>query len=61
ILPGIVSAAYGWWFPEAGPETQFDWRSANFNMLTAMEPVGKAFGTPDLKGINCRIRRALSG
>ena len=61
ILPGVVCAAYGWWFPEAGPETQFDWRSSNFNMLTAMTPVGKAFGTPDLKGISCRIRRADSG
>jgi anaerobic selenocysteine-containing dehydrogenase len=58
IMPGVVSAAYGWWFPEGSPEDQFDWRSANFNMLTSMEALGKEFGTPNLKGIGCRIRRA---
>jgi hypothetical protein len=25
-------------------------------MLTSMETLGKAFGTPNLKGIGCRIR-----
>ena len=56
IHPRVINAAYGWWFPEAKPESQYDWKSSNFNMLTSMETLGKAFGTPNLKGIGCRIR-----
>jgi anaerobic selenocysteine-containing dehydrogenase len=58
IHPQVVNAAYGWWFPEAKPESQYDWKTSNFNMLTSMETLGKAFGTPNLKGIGCRIRRS---
>ena len=58
ILPGVVHAAYGWWFPEAGAESQFDWQGANYNMLTSTRRLGKAFGTPNLKGVNCRISAA---
>ena len=58
IHPKVINAAYGWWFPEAKPESQYDWKTSNYNMLTSMETLGKEFGTPDLKGICCRIRRA---
>ena len=57
VQPGVVYAAYGWWFPEGRPETQYDWQQANFNMLTATRVLGKEFGTPNLKGIGCRIRK----
>jgi anaerobic selenocysteine-containing dehydrogenase len=57
IHPKVINAAYGWWFPEAKSESQYDWKTANFNILTSMEPLGKEFGTPNLKGIGCRIRR----
>jgi anaerobic selenocysteine-containing dehydrogenase len=57
IHPRVINSAYGWWFPEATPESQFDWETSNFNILTSMETLGKAFGTPNLKGIGCRIRR----
>jgi len=57
IHPKVINAAYGWWFPEGTPESQYDWKTSNFNMLTSMETLGKAFGTPNLKGIGCRIRR----
>jgi anaerobic selenocysteine-containing dehydrogenase len=57
IHPKVINAAYGWWFPEAKSESQYDWKSANFNMLTSMEALGKEFGTPNLKGLSCRIRR----
>ncbi len=53
--PGVVVAAYGWWFPEASADALYDWDRANYNMLTDTETVGKAFGTPALKGIPCRI------
>jgi anaerobic selenocysteine-containing dehydrogenase len=55
--PGVVLSAYGWWFPEAGIERLFDWEKSNFNMLTSTDKLGKAFGTPNLKGIGCRIRK----
>jgi anaerobic selenocysteine-containing dehydrogenase len=57
IHPKVINADYGWWFPEAEPESQYDWKSANFNMLTSMETLGNEFGTPNLKGISCSIRR----
>ncbi len=57
IHPQVINSAYGWWFPEATPESQYDWRTSNFNILTSMETLGKAFGTPNLKGLNCRVRR----
>lgn len=36
---------------------QFEWRKSNYNMLTSAEILGKEFGTPNLKGIGCSIRR----
>jgi len=57
IHPRVVNVAYGWWFPEAGAESLFNWDKSNFNMLTTTERLGKAFGTPNLKGIGCRIRK----
>lgn len=61
IHPRVINAAYGWWFPEAGPESLYDWDKSNFNMLTTVEKLGKAFGTPNLKGIGCRIRKKSKG
>jgi anaerobic selenocysteine-containing dehydrogenase len=57
IRPGVVLSAYGWWFPEAGIERLFDWEKSNFNVLTSTDKLGKAFGTPNLKGMGCRIRK----
>jgi anaerobic selenocysteine-containing dehydrogenase len=61
VPPGVVLAAYGWWFtkPEGDPslhdESDLDWQSANYNLLTAADALGREFGTPNLKGIACRI------
>jgi len=60
IHPKVVNAAYGWWFPEAPPESLYDWQKSNFNVLTTTESLGRAFGTPNLKGIGCRIRKKLN-
>ena len=57
IAPGVVYASYGWWFPEGEPGTQYDWEKSNFNILTSADVLGKEFGTPNLKGIGCRIKR----
>lgn len=58
VREDVVHAAYGWWFPAAGAGGEPDWQSANYNMLTTTETLGREFGTPNLKGINCRIRAA---
>ena len=58
IPPKVIHAAYGWWSQETGPDTGFEWRHSNFNMLTSMETLGTAFGTPNLKGIGCRVKPA---
>jgi hypothetical protein len=53
----VIYAAYGWWFPEEKPEALYKWDRSNFNILTATDNLGREFGTPNLKGINCRIRK----
>ncbi len=57
VHPQVVNAAYGWWFPEGEAATQYEWQRANFNILTTTDKLGREFGTPNLKGIGCRIRR----
>lgn len=57
VDPRVVNADHGWWFPEAGVDSQYGWRRSNFNMLTSTERLGKEFGTPNLKGLACRIER----
>lgn len=58
IRPDVVQADYGWWFPEAEAAALFQWDLANYNLLTSTSWLGRAFGTPNLKGLNCRIRPA---
>ena len=57
VDPNVVYADYGWWFPEENSEELYGWQRSNFNMLTSTDNLGQEFGTPNLKGINCRIRR----
>lgn len=55
VDPRIINASHGWWFPEGNPENQYDWDKSNLNMLTSTDKLGKEYGTPNLKGIGCRI------
>jgi anaerobic selenocysteine-containing dehydrogenase len=57
VDPRVVCGAHGWWFPEGRPERQFDWERSNFNMLTSATKVGREYGTPNLKGLPCRVTR----
>jgi len=57
IHPGVIQAAYGWWFPERDIKTGYEWEKSNYNILTSTENIGKEFGTPNLKGISCKISR----
>jgi hypothetical protein len=53
----VINASSGWWFPEGRAESLYEWEKSNFNILTSAERLGKEFGTPNLKGIGCKIRR----
>ncbi len=57
VHPAVIYSAYGWWFPEAEAESQYNWKRSNFNMLTSAEKLGREFGTPNLKGVGCIIRK----
>ena len=56
--PQTVNAAWGWWFPEDGPETMYGWEKSNFNILTGYEVMAPPVGTPEIKGIPCRVSKA---
>ena len=56
VDPRVINASHGWWFPEQGADSIYEWKKSNFNILTSTAKLGKEFGTPNLKGIPCRIR-----
>jgi anaerobic selenocysteine-containing dehydrogenase len=57
--PRVVSAAYGWWFPERDVKDLFGWKEANLNMLTSMEPpYNPLVASVNLRGIPCAVTRA---
>ncbi len=53
----VINASHGWWFPEAKADSLYEWDKSNLNILTSAEKLGKEFGTPNLKGIGCKILR----
>ena len=57
LNPRVINASHGWWFPEGRAESLYEWEKSNFNILTSGEKLGKEFGTPNLKGIGCKIGR----
>jgi len=57
IHPRVIYVSYGWWFPESGHETQYEWKRSNYNMLISADRLGREFGTPNIKGIGCNIRK----
>jgi anaerobic selenocysteine-containing dehydrogenase len=59
IHPGVINAAYGWWFPETEIASDERWLKSNLNVITSIENLGAEFGTPNLKGIACKIRKMV--
>ena len=56
IDPGTICADYGWWSPESQEQSLFGWQDSNVNILIDdCAAVGKEMGTPQLRGIPCRI------
>ncbi|MFW5932509.1 MAG: molybdopterin-containing oxidoreductase family protein [Desulfohalobiaceae bacterium] len=58
LLPGVVLADSGWWFPEQGSQELYLWAESNYNLLTSGSELGSEFGTPRLRGLSCRVRPA---
>lgn len=58
IVPGVVCAAHGWWFPELGAHNAESWQRSSLNAVTSAAVLGRQFGTPNLRGIACRLRPA---
>ena len=55
----VVGVDYGWWFPERGPEVMYGWEEANVNILTDDSQLwGAEMGSPNLRGIACRVYKA---
>jgi anaerobic selenocysteine-containing dehydrogenase len=56
--PRIIMAAYGWWFPEKKENALFGWEESNLNVLTdGSESWNPELGTPNLRGICCRVTK----
>jgi anaerobic selenocysteine-containing dehydrogenase len=56
IDPRVVGVDYAWWFPEKGIEDLYGWGESNINILTDdSPPYGRELGTPNLRGILCRV------
>uniref|UniRef100_A0A832A180 4Fe-4S Mo/W bis-MGD-type domain-containing protein n=1 Tax=Desulfacinum infernum TaxID=35837 RepID=A0A832A180_9BACT len=51
----VVSADYGWWFPERTDDPLRGWNAANLNMLTAVDRTDPVMATPQVRAIPCRI------
>ena len=55
VDPRVVSAEFGWWFPERGAP-DFGWRESNINIVTDdAPPLDPGIGATNLKGLMCRI------
>ena len=56
IDPRVIIADYGWWFPEKGASELYGWQESNINiLLDDKPPYGCGMGTPNLRGILCKV------
>ena len=59
IDPRVVGVDYGWWFPEKGPSSLYDWPESNVNILTDNKaPYNREMGSLNLWGMLCRVYKA---
>jgi anaerobic selenocysteine-containing dehydrogenase len=58
VNPKVIHASHGWWYPESTAASLYGWDQSNINILTSANPLGREFGTPNLRGIGCRISSA---
>ena len=59
--PRVVSAEFGWWFPERGAP-DYGWDESNVNVLTMDgPPLDPGMGATNLKGLMCNIEKVAAG
>jgi anaerobic selenocysteine-containing dehydrogenase len=57
--PRVVSASYGWWFPERGTEDLSGWQESNLNVLTSIDgPYDPLVASLNLRCIPCSLEKA---
>ena len=54
IHPGVVSAQFGWWFPEKAPP-EYGYTESNVNLLTHGMPYDPHTGGESWRSFLCRI------
>ncbi|MDJ0929094.1 MAG: molybdopterin-dependent oxidoreductase [Gammaproteobacteria bacterium] len=60
VDPRVVSAEFGWWFPERHTP-DFGWDESNINVVTDDgPPLDPGMGATNLKGLMCRIERVVT-
>jgi anaerobic selenocysteine-containing dehydrogenase len=42
IHPGVINAAYGWWFPETEIASDERWLKSNLNVINSIENLGRS-------------------
>ena len=56
IDPRVVGVDYAWWFPEKAASDLYGWAESNINILTDdRPPYSREIGSPNLRGILCKI------
>ncbi|NIM12602.1 MAG: molybdopterin-dependent oxidoreductase [Candidatus Aminicenantes bacterium] len=59
VAPGVVLVDFGWWFPEAGISSLYEFTRSNVNMLTDNgSAYNREIGSGMLRGMRCRVYKA---
>ena len=56
ILPNVVGAQHGWWFPEEEPP-EYGWKKSNLNILYGDMSYDPDIGAEPLRGVLCRVSK----
>jgi anaerobic selenocysteine-containing dehydrogenase len=59
IAPEVVLVDFGWWFPETGISSLYEFKKSNINMLTdSNSAYNREIGSAVLRNIRCNIHKA---
>lgn len=60
VLPEVVSAEHGWWFPEE-EAPDYGWQKSNINMLFTADNFDPDVGSECLRSVFCEVYSAMPG